>query len=197
MTLRRLPLIPTVLVLVAVAVMVRLGFWQLDRMHQKEALLALYARNETLSSEAALPADKAAREQAWFRHTTVECRGEGDTRPMAGHNVRGETGWAQWGDCLGPDGKTPLAEVNYGWSTDPRAVRYTGGTVGGIIAPDGASGARIVSAQPIPGLQQSAAPNPSDMPNNHLSYAVQWFAFAATALVIYALALRKKMSSAA
>ncbi len=30
------------------------------------------------------------------------------------------------------------------------------------------------------------------MPNNHLSYAVQWFSFAATALIIYALALRRR-----
>jgi len=29
-------------------------------------------------------------------------------------------------------------------------------------------------------------------PNNHLSYAIQWFFFAATALVIYVLALRKR-----
>ena len=38
--LKRLPLIPTLLVLAAVAVMVRLGFWQLDRMHQKDAMVA-------------------------------------------------------------------------------------------------------------------------------------------------------------
>lgn len=196
MTLRQLPLIPTVLVLIAVAVMIRLGFWQLDRMHQKDALLALYARNAALSSEAVLVADKATRAQTWFRHTTLACRGGGETRPMAGHNIRGETGWAQWGRCLGADGKTVLAEVNYGWSTDPHPVRYGGGTVGGIVAPDGLKGARVVAAQPLPGLQPSAAPNPSDMPNNHLSYAVQWFAFAATALVIYVLALRKKVSSA-
>ncbi|PKB25975.1 cytochrome oxidase assembly protein ShyY1 [Novosphingobium kunmingense] len=197
MTLRRLPLLPTALVLIAVAVMVRLGFWQLDRMHQKDALLVLYARNQALSSEALLLADKASREQTWFRHTTLDCKGAGMTRPMAGHNVQGQTGWAQWGKCYGPDGRTPVAEINYGWSTDPRAVAYGAGTVGGIIAPDGANGARVVSARPLPGLQPSAAPNPADMPNNHLSYAVQWFAFAATALVIYALALRKKMSSVA
>ena len=40
--LRRLPVIPTLIVLIAVAVMVRLGFWQLDRLHQKEALLERY-----------------------------------------------------------------------------------------------------------------------------------------------------------
>ncbi len=86
-----------------------------------------------------------------------------------------------------------LAQVNLGWTTDPRAVRFGGGAIGGIIAADGLDGARVVSARALPGLQASAAPNPSDMPNNHLAYAVQWFAFAATALIIYALALRKRM----
>jgi surfeit locus 1 family protein len=47
----------------------------------------------------------------------------------------------------------------------------------------------IVSDRPAPGLKSSAQPNPADIPNNHLSYAVQWFLFAATALVIYAVAL--------
>ena len=40
--LRRLPVIPTVLVLLAVGLMIRLGVWQLDRMHHKDALLARY-----------------------------------------------------------------------------------------------------------------------------------------------------------
>jgi surfeit locus 1 family protein len=30
------------------------------------------------------------------------------------------------------------------------------------------------------------------VPNNHLSYAIQWFFFATTAVVIYVLALRKR-----
>ena len=51
---------------------------------------------------------------------------------------------------------------------------------------------RLVAAPPQAGLAQLALPDPRDLPNNHLSYAVQWFLFAATALVIYVLALRKK-----
>jgi surfeit locus 1 family protein len=42
-------------------------------------------------------------------------------------------------------------------------------------------------------LQANAAPDPRDVPNNHLSYAVQWFLFATTAIVIYGLALRKRL----
>ena len=50
----------------------------------------------------------------------------------------------------------------------------------------------FVAAPPQAGLAQLALPDPRDLPNNHLSYAVQWFLFATTALVIYVLALRKK-----
>jgi cytochrome oxidase assembly protein ShyY1 len=35
-------------------------------------------------------------------------------------------------------------------------------------------------------------PNPEDVPNNHLSYAVQWFAFAGIAAGIYLLAVRRR-----
>ena len=40
--------------------------------------------------------------------------------------------------------------------------------------------------------QTSKPPSPDSIPNNHLSYAVQWFLFAGIAALIYALALRKK-----
>src|SRR3546814_14749387 len=47
---RRWPLIPTLLVLAAVAVMIALGVWQLQRKSDKEALIALYQRNMAMSS---------------------------------------------------------------------------------------------------------------------------------------------------
>ena len=61
----------------------------------------------------------------------------------------------------------------------------------GVVAP----GPRLVADPPLAGLQANARPDPSDIPNNHLSYAVQWFLFAATALVIYAIALRKRLAA--
>ena len=67
-----------------------------------------------------------------------------------------------------------------------------GGLVHGIIAPDRLSRMRLVSTEPGPGLVASAAPSPDSIPNNHLSYAVQWFLFAAAAGLIYALALRRR-----
>ena len=59
---------------------------------------------------------------------------------------------------------------------------------------------RLIASPPQAGLGQLAAPDPdavSTTPMGHLSYAIQWFAFATIALVIYALALRKKWRSGA
>ena len=70
---RRLPLIPTLLVLVAVGIMVRLGFWQIDRLHQKEALLARYAAAGAMSADVPFPQSAAAAESVLYRHTRVTC----------------------------------------------------------------------------------------------------------------------------
>ena len=51
----------------------------------------------------------------------------------------------------------------------------------------------LVAQAPPPGMRAVAKPSPDDVPNNHLSYAVQWFLFAAAAAVIYGLALRKRL----
>jgi surfeit locus 1 family protein len=67
--------------------------------------------------------------------------------------------------------------------------------VTGVISPGGPAGARLVADPPLAGLEANAKPDPSNIPNNHLAYAVQWFFFALTALVIYALALRKRLAA--
>ncbi len=54
----------------------------------------------------------------------------------------------------------------------------------------------IVSEIAAPGLQPTADPDPSGIPNNHLSYAVQWFLFAGIALIIYAVALWQRSRKA-
>ena len=79
-----------------------------------------------------------------------------------------------------------------GWSRDPSNVGdWRGGEVRGIIAP----GPRLVADPPLGGLAANAAPDPSEIPNNHLAYAVQWFLFAATALIIYAVAVWRRLSA--
>jgi surfeit locus 1 family protein len=51
---------------------------------------------------------------------------------------------------------------------------------------------RLVAAGSPPGLEPAAPPSTDSIPNNHRSYAVQWFIFAAIALIIYGLAMRKR-----
>jgi len=183
----RLPLIPTVLVLLAVGVMIRLGVWQLDRLHEKEALIARYAAAEAMSADVPFPRSQVEAEQRLYRHARIECREVTDATTKAGSNSGGETGMAHYATCRLADGGT--AVVVLGWSRDPATPDWRGGIASGVIAP----GPRLVADPPLAGLQPNARPDPSDIPNNHLAYAVQWFLFAVTALVIYALAVRKRL----
>jgi cytochrome oxidase assembly protein ShyY1 len=52
---------------------------------------------------------------------------------------------------------------------------------------------RLVAATAPPGLEPSAPPSVAAIPNNHRSYALQWFLFAFIAALIYLLALRKQL----
>jgi len=183
----RVPLLPTLLVLAAVAVMVALGFWQLDRLHGKEALLARYAAARTMSADVPFPRNAAEAQPLLYRHARVDCREVTGVTTKAGSNARGESGLAHYATCTLADGRT--ADVVLGWSHQPVTPDWRGGEVGGVIAP----GPRLVADPPLAGLDANARPDPSEIPNNHLAYAVQWFLFAATALVIYALALWKRM----
>ena len=80
-----------------------------------------------------------------------------------------------------------------GWTKDPNGGKHwKGGLVNGIIGPDRLSRMRLHADAPGPGLSASAPPSLDSIPNNHKSYAVQWFIFAAISLIIYALALRRR-----
>lgn len=188
-TSRNIPLVPTGIVLVAVAAMVTLGFWQLQRKEWKEALIARFERSQSLSSAVPWPADAAEREAALYRHSSFECVRVVDVASNAGRSATGRLGWSHEARCITGGGGEAM--VALGWSSDPRPHAWRGGQVAGFIAPAGDS-IKLVAAPPQAGLEQLAAPDPREIPNNHLAYAVQWFFFAATALVIYGLALRRR-----
>ena len=186
---RRLPILPTLLVLIAVAVMVTAGVWQWQRAAWKEDLLARYDRAAKAGTAVAFPFTEDQREAALYHRSALECRRVLARNPIAGRNAAQEAGWAQTVRCATPEGE---AEVALGWSRDPAIAAWDGGTVQGIVAP-AAHGVRLVAVPAQAGLTQLAKPDPHDLPNNHVSYAVQWFFFAATALIIYALALRRRL----
>ncbi|MCT2398285.1 SURF1 family cytochrome oxidase biogenesis protein [Novosphingobium mangrovi (ex Huang et al. 2023)] len=184
---RRIPVFPTLVVLVAAGIMISLGFWQLRRLHEKEALLAHYAAARDMSEEIDWTSGGVGEDVLYHRAHMI-CAGVKSRSSMAGKNADGESGLAQTAQCVLPGGGEAL--VVLGWSLEPNAgLEWQGGTVRGIIAP----GPRLVADPPVAGLQANAEPDPADIPNNHLSYAIQWFLFAATALVIYAIALRKRL----
>ena len=186
---RHLPLVPTLLVLAAVAVMLRLGFWQLDRMAQKNALLERYQAAGNLSAEVAWPADAEEAEQRLYRRASLDCARPTNPSTMAGQDATGEAGVVHTVNCALASGGP--ARVVLGWSRDPADVAWAGGRVTGWIAP----GPRLVADPPLAGLAASKVPDPAELPNNHFAYAVQWFLFAATALAVYALALWKRLAA--
>lgn len=191
---RRLPLIPTLVVAGAVALMMGLGIWQLQRAKVKDALIARYAQSENLPPIAWPNMPMPDSQMPLFRHATGVCLRSVGKRAVAGENVRGEPGYVHIIDCAtGAEG--PGMSVAVGWSKDPNAkVNWSGGPVSGVIAPDRRTRMRLVAATPPPGLEAGAPPSLSSISNNHRSYAVQWFSFAAIALIIYALAVRKRLA---
>ena len=99
---RRLPVIPTIIVAAAVAVMIGLGVWQLQRAGWKERLLARYARAETLPPIAWPTAPLKADERPLFRHATGVCLRPIGRRAVAGENRAGVyTGVWTAGETLG------------------------------------------------------------------------------------------------
>lgn len=186
---RRVPIAATVIVLAAVAIMLALGVWQLQRKEAKEAMIARFERSQALSSAVPWPADSREWDSALYRSSSFECTEVLDLEATSGRSARGQPGWAHEARCLTARGGE--ATVAIGWSKDPRPPGWSGGEVAGIVAPAGES-IKLVAAPPKAGLEQLAAPDPRDIPNNHLAYAGQWFFFAATALVIFVLALRRR-----
>lgn len=201
----RVPVFTTILVGLAIAAMIALGVWQLQRRTEKAAMLAHYARNVTLPPVAfpAIPVDDGL----LFRRATAFCLTPVDFAIEGGRNARGGTGWRQIARCrTGAEG--PGFTVQLGFGKDPHAkLAWTGGAVRGYIshAPDhepliaglfGRSPPKtlmLVADPPVAGLDPNPQPDLSAVPNNHLAYAVQWFVFAAIAAIIYALALRRRV----
>lgn len=192
---RRLPLLPTLIVALAIAVMVGLGFWQLERRAEKEALLATY-RAAADKPPIAWPVVPPKEPLPLFRTATANCLEVVGFRTTAGANRQGEPGYLVIADCR-TGGSGPGLSVELGWSKNPNAGRlYRGGLVSGVIVPDRVSRMRLAAASPGPNLQLGAGATSETIPNNHLSYAIQWFLFALIALVIYLLALRQRWRKA-
>jgi surfeit locus 1 family protein len=197
----RFPLIPTLIVALAVAAMIGLGIWQLDRRQEKAAALQLYASNFG-KPEMAFPRLPVG-DQYLFRRASAFCLEVVGWQSQGGRSTTGGNGYRHIAQCrTGAEG--PVLLIDMGVAPDPKFQPvWKGGQVTGTIthAPDHRpllaglfdsepKHLMLISEAAAPGLAPTARPDLSSVPNNHLSYAVQWFLFALVASVIYVLALK-------
>ncbi|KQM61751.1 MULTISPECIES: SURF1 family protein [unclassified Sphingomonas] len=199
---KRLPVLPTLIVLLAVAAMVALGVWQLQRRVEKAALIARATANLDRPAE---PLPVRITDDLLFARVTATCaRVEGWTMG-AGRTTDGKPGYRHIAACVSSAGQR--FGVDMGVAADPKLRPvWAGGPVAGTLshAPGGPTlldrmtghakrpAPMIVSDISAPGLSASQRPDPASLPDNHLGYALQWFGFALAAVIIYLLALRRR-----
>ncbi|MDO7843975.1 SURF1 family protein [Sphingomonas immobilis] len=200
---KRIPVFATILVALAVAAMIALGVWQLQRRHEKEALIVRLAQNRDLPA-VAFPRLKTD-DTLLFRRATAFCLQPVSWSNEGGHDAKGGPGWRQIAQCrTGAEGPGFAVQIGIGHSPTAKPD-WKGGVVRGYLAyaPDhqpiiaAAFGGApktlmLVADPPLAGLGANPPADLSSVPNNHLAYAVQWFVFAAIAAIIYAVALRRR-----
>jgi cytochrome oxidase assembly protein ShyY1 len=197
---KRLPLIPTLVVAAAVAVMIGLGIWQIQRASWKEGLLADYTRAMTMPAVDLDPLLASGRPlpELSFRRALVTCDArDAAVEARAGRSAADVPGQAYYIPCRpGASGAAGRLRVNAGWANRPDAARRLtlSGIVAGRLGLVGADGPiTLTAATPAgPLVTASQPPGLDNIPNNHMIYAWQWFFFALAAAVIYVLALRKR-----
>ena len=192
---RRFPIVPTAVVVLAVAVMIGLGVWQLQRARLHAAELAAYQKAATLPPITFPTAPLHDNQLPLYRYATANCLRVVGRHTSTGESKAGEPGFLIILDCAtGAEG--PGMSVEVGWSKNPNAsTKWAGGLVSGIIVRDARSRIRLVSAAPAPGLEASARPAPSVRvsPSRNRGYAMTWFGLAIAALLVYGFALRKRL----
>ena len=197
---RRLPVLPTILVAAAVALMIGLGVWQMQRAAWKERLLAEYAQAAALPAldlDPLIVRDAGRLPPLAFRRVLVTCRADGVKPDLRGGSSRqGSGGYSYFIPCRpGADGLAGRLIVNAGWTALPdnsRRLSLDGLVAGRLGAVEEGEPIILTSASAAPPLQPSMALTAESIPNNHRAYVFTWFAFAATAIVIYMLALRRR-----
>lgn len=191
---RRLPVLPTLVVAAAVGIMVYLGIWQLQRARWKAELIAELSAAPALPpvNLDAMPLSEAGRYP--FRRATATCAISGAAPEVrAGRNRAGASGFRYMVPCRpGADGAPPALLVDIGWSRDPAALDSVDAEArfAGLLSSGQEDiGMVLIADAALPPLAPSAPPNPEEIPDNHLLYAGQWFLFAGIALIIYAISL--------
>lgn len=187
------------------------------RHHNSLLLPTLDGLPDAFLTRAMLDRDAAARshfEALSFRRVRLACTllmFDGKLHQIGGRNRADEPGFRNIADCS----TEPFAGrllVDLGWTPPGKS----------ILSPDQAKATFIgqlnpaeeltdrlnpdPDSNPIPfmlvvenawsGLLPSAPADPNQIPNNHVMYAFQWFAFSVAAIAIYAFALKKRFREA-
>src|SRR5690606_17279272 len=145
----------------AVATMIGLGVWQLQRAEWKAGLIASFEQAQAFSSTVPWPRDERALEASAFRWSGFECDRVVAMRAGAGTHVDGTKGWQHIARCALDGGGE--AEVALGWSPQRPALHSDGGETRGVIAPS----AVLVAAPPLAGRDAAALPVPPRLPSHH------------------------------
>jgi cytochrome oxidase assembly protein ShyY1 len=196
---RRVPIVPTIVVAAAVATLIGLGVWQLRRADWKAHLLAQYAAAEAMPAVDLDPLldGRTALPPLSFRRALVTCHAR-DVEPQvrAGRSAADVPGQAYFIPCRpGAAGLAGRLRVNAGWAERPDAARRLSleGIVAGRLSVVEADGpVTLTAATAAPPLVPGRPAGIDNIANNHMLYAFQWFFFAAAAALIYWLALRRR-----
>lgn len=191
-----------------IAVMLSLGAWQLRRHDEKVAAIALMRAN--LSQPAvAFPRHGPVAPGMMFRPSSVTCLRVAGWSVEAGKAADGASGFRYIAQCVtGAEGPGALVAVGVGGRPDLKPAWQGGRVTGRIVEePDHRSlwsravmphqvlRPMLVADSATDGLKPPAPPRIEDVPNSHVSYAVQWFIFATIAAIIYIIALRRRLKA--
>jgi len=206
MSMHKIPIVPTIIVVAAAALCVWFGFWQIGRAIERDA------RIEAIKERVELPAltlnevQPELIEEVYYRRLSGNCARVIGWDVSSGRSESNGPGWRYVARCATSDGQ-PGFSVDMGVSRQPDLTPdWTGGPVVGfgrsladnrtvfqrLFHEKPPAGLLIVAETPAPDLYNSKQPDPEEETNTSWSYAGQWFFFALTALLIYWLAIRRR-----
>mgnify|MGYP003387040529 CR=1 FL=1 len=202
---KRVPIWPTLATFVVMTALVSLGLWQLQRREWKHALIARLEAAQTLPLLG--PADYfrslAGEASVQYRRAELPCS-PGRVLPYdlkGGSSAEGDSGFLVLVSCR-PNTRPPDIVAVAGWTRRADAARVplqVDTVFRGIVIerPYGDAPTRpqfmLIPDAAVPPLVASKLPSPQDLPDNHLSYAGQWFGLAGARAAIYGVWLRRRL----
>jgi surfeit locus 1 family protein len=200
----RLPLLPTLITVAGVVILCALGRWQLERRVWKQDLIARLEAAPGLPpvSPREFAAALAGETSVQYRRAAIGCHA-GPTRPyglVPGSSAAGDSGFFVVVSCR-PNAKPPDIVAVAGWTRRADAadlVLDLDHEFSGIVieSPYGDQPGRprfmLIPDTAVAPLGRPRRPDPADLPDNHLAYALQWFGLAIALAAIYGLWLRRR-----